>query len=56
MAKKGAFDMPAMRRQEIERIARGIDVADSDDFRKWATSSIRGERSRVRPKSPRGQS
>ncbi len=33
MAKKGAFDMPAMRRQEIERIARGIDVADSDDFR-----------------------
>jgi hypothetical protein len=27
------FDKPAARRQEIERIARHIDVADSDDFR-----------------------
>jgi hypothetical protein len=30
---KAGFDMPAMRRLEIERYARAIDVADSDDFR-----------------------
>jgi hypothetical protein len=30
---RGKFDKPAARRREIERFARHIDVADSDDFR-----------------------
>jgi hypothetical protein len=30
---RGKFDKPAARRQEIERFARHINVADSDDFR-----------------------
>jgi hypothetical protein len=32
--KKG-FDMPAIRRLEIERYARALDVADTDDFRRF---------------------
>ena len=33
MSLRGKFDTPAARRREIERFARHIDVADSDDFR-----------------------
>jgi hypothetical protein len=33
MSLRGKFDKPAARRQEIERFARRIDVADTDDFR-----------------------
>jgi hypothetical protein len=32
---KNSFDMPAMRRLEIERYARALDVADTDDFRRF---------------------
>jgi hypothetical protein len=32
---KNSFDMPAMRRLEIERYARALDVADTDDFRSF---------------------
>ena len=35
MTLKRSFDMPAIRRLEIERYARALDVADTDDFRSF---------------------
>jgi hypothetical protein len=35
MSRRRQFDMAALRRREIERFARAIDVADTDDFRRF---------------------
>ena len=35
MTLKKSFDMPAIRRLEIERYARALDVADTDDLRSF---------------------
>jgi hypothetical protein len=46
--KRGAFSLPAIRRDEIERHARYVGAADTDDFWRWLVAWCRhnGQNSR----------